>query len=196
MIIPPTHASSKRTRSASSWLVTVGTGIGWWTQKQVLSGKISSPKRKLRGFWRDSLRKPAFKVTSAEVVIICPDWCEVCMCTYFFLYRDIQKREYDMIYIYTLCKRAFPHVQPQTYITRQQMSTTNSPFDFVWPILWSTLQSLYIENHSSYLRITWAFNEAPNRNLYSRTDGAYPIQRTPTCKQDHATHCILGVLPW
>ena len=30
----------------------------------------------------------------------------------------------------------------------------------------------------------------------SRTDGAYPIQRTPTCKQDHATHCILGVLPW
>ena len=32
--------------------------------------------------------------------------------------------------------------------------------------------------------------------IISRTDGAYPIQRTPTCKQDHATHCILGVLPW
>ena len=31
---------------------------------------------------------------------------------------------------------------------------------------------------------------------FSRTDGAYPIQRTPTCKQDHTTHCFLWVLPW
>ena len=29
------------------------------------------PKPELRGFWRDSLIKPPFKVTSAEVVIIC-----------------------------------------------------------------------------------------------------------------------------
>ena len=38
------------------------------------SGQISIiPKPELRGYWRDSLTKPPFKVTSAEVVIICPD---------------------------------------------------------------------------------------------------------------------------
>ncbi len=31
------------------------------------------PKLELRGFWEDSLAKPPFKVTSAEVVIICPE---------------------------------------------------------------------------------------------------------------------------
>ena len=31
------------------------------------------PKPELRGFWGDSLTKPPFKVTSAEVVIICSD---------------------------------------------------------------------------------------------------------------------------
>ena len=37
-------------------------------------GQISViPKPELRGFWKDSLTKPPFKVTSAEVVIICPD---------------------------------------------------------------------------------------------------------------------------
>ena len=36
------------------------------------SGHISIiPKPELRGFWGDSLTKPPFKVTSAEVVIIC-----------------------------------------------------------------------------------------------------------------------------
>ncbi len=39
-----------------------------------ISGQISIiPKPELRGFWGDSLTKPQFKVTSAEVVIICPD---------------------------------------------------------------------------------------------------------------------------
>ena len=38
------------------------------------SGPISIfPKPELRGYWGDSLTKPQFKVTSAEVVIICPD---------------------------------------------------------------------------------------------------------------------------
>ena len=38
------------------------------------SGQISIiPKPELRGFWGDSLTKPPFQVTSAEVVIICPD---------------------------------------------------------------------------------------------------------------------------
>ena len=37
-------------------------------------GQISIiPRPELRGFWGDSLTKPPFKVTSAEVVIICPD---------------------------------------------------------------------------------------------------------------------------
>ena len=38
------------------------------------SGQISIiPKPELRGFWGNSLTKPPFKVTSAEVVIICPE---------------------------------------------------------------------------------------------------------------------------
>ena len=39
-----------------------------------ISGQISIiPKPELRGFGGDSLTKPQFKVTSAEVVIICPE---------------------------------------------------------------------------------------------------------------------------
>ena len=39
-----------------------------------LSGQISiSPKPELRGFWGSSLIKPPFRVTSADVLIICPD---------------------------------------------------------------------------------------------------------------------------
>ena len=38
------------------------------------SGQISViPKPELRGFWGSSLIKPPFRVTSADVVIICPD---------------------------------------------------------------------------------------------------------------------------
>ena len=33
-----------------------------------------TPKPELRGFWGDSLTKPPFGVTSAEVVIICPEY--------------------------------------------------------------------------------------------------------------------------
>ena len=40
----------------------------------MVSGQISIiPKPELRGFWGDSLTKPPFKVTSAEVAINCPD---------------------------------------------------------------------------------------------------------------------------
>ena len=43
-----------------------------------LSGQITIiPKPQLRGFGGDSLTKPPFGVTSAEVVIICPDLCEI-----------------------------------------------------------------------------------------------------------------------
>ena len=40
------------------------------------SGQISIiPRPELRGFWGDSFTKPPFKVTSAEVVILCPGVC-------------------------------------------------------------------------------------------------------------------------
>ena len=40
------------------------------------SGQITIiPKPELRGFWGDSLTKPPFGVTSAEVAIICPERC-------------------------------------------------------------------------------------------------------------------------
>ena len=39
-----------------------------------VSGQISIiPKPELRGFWGSSLIKPPFRVTSADVVIICPE---------------------------------------------------------------------------------------------------------------------------
>ncbi len=39
-----------------------------------LSGQISIiPKPELRGFWGSSLIKPPFRVTSADIVIICPE---------------------------------------------------------------------------------------------------------------------------
>ena len=39
-----------------------------------VSGQITIfPKPELRGFWGSSLIKPPFRVTSADVVIICPD---------------------------------------------------------------------------------------------------------------------------
>ena len=38
------------------------------------TGQISIiPKPELRGFWGSSFIKPPFRVTSADVVIICPD---------------------------------------------------------------------------------------------------------------------------
>ena len=41
--------------------------------KSCESGQISIiPKPELRGFWGSSLIKPPFRVTSADVVIICP----------------------------------------------------------------------------------------------------------------------------
>ena len=41
------------------------------------SGQISIvPKPELRGFWGSSLIKPPFRVTSADVVIICPELME------------------------------------------------------------------------------------------------------------------------
>ena len=47
----------------------------WGGEKEdIRSGQISIiPKPELRGFWGSSLIKPPFRVTSADVVIICPD---------------------------------------------------------------------------------------------------------------------------
>ena len=43
-------------------------------QPYPIPGQISIlPKPELRGFWGDSLTKPPFRVTSAEVAIICPN---------------------------------------------------------------------------------------------------------------------------
>ena len=43
-------------------------------EKHQTTGQISIiPKPELRGFWGDSLTKPPFGVTSADVVIICPE---------------------------------------------------------------------------------------------------------------------------
>ena len=44
------------------------------TWRIIPAGQISIiPKPELRGFWGSSLIKPPFRVTSADVVIICPD---------------------------------------------------------------------------------------------------------------------------
>ena len=44
----------------------------------VESGQITIiPKPELSGFWGYCITKPPFKVTSAEVVVICPDEIKV-----------------------------------------------------------------------------------------------------------------------
>ena len=45
-------------------------------------------KPELRGFGGDSLTKPRFKVTSAEVVIICPDYIPIIRIPY-WRYDDL-----------------------------------------------------------------------------------------------------------
>ena len=41
----------------------------------IISGQIRIiPKPESTGFWGSSLTKPPFRVTSADVVIICPDY--------------------------------------------------------------------------------------------------------------------------
>ena len=45
---------------------------------KLTSGQITLiPKPELRRFWGDSLTKPPFGVTSAEVAIICPVACKI-----------------------------------------------------------------------------------------------------------------------
>ena len=47
--------------------------VMYWSHEK--SGKITIiPKPELRGFWGESLSKPPFGVTSAEVAIICLDY--------------------------------------------------------------------------------------------------------------------------
>ena len=47
--------------------------FNWMMNRIFTSGQISIiPKPELRGFWGSSLTKPPFRVTSADVVIICP----------------------------------------------------------------------------------------------------------------------------
>ena len=67
-------------------------------------------------------------------------------------------------------------------------------------VVWERLDWKHITSCTFTSRYWRTFMNHPGiwfpSQQHSRTDGAYPIQRTPTCKQDHATHCILGVLPW
>ncbi len=52
----------------------------------ISSGQISiMPKPELRGFWGSSLIKPPFRVTSADVAIICPDIIHLPLFFVFFL---------------------------------------------------------------------------------------------------------------
>ena len=66
------------------------------------SGQISSiiPKPELRGFWRDSLPKPQFKVASAAVVIICPE--RFIYIYIYYIYLFITLYIYLNIYIYNI----------------------------------------------------------------------------------------------
>ena len=64
---------------APRWISSKGLTWNFWTFKkpskvEEQSGQITIiPKPELRAFWGDSLTKPPFGVTSAEVAIICPE---------------------------------------------------------------------------------------------------------------------------
>ena len=50
-------------------------GVYRGEDSSISAGQISIiPKPEVRGFWGSSLTKPPFRVTSADVVIICPDF--------------------------------------------------------------------------------------------------------------------------
>ncbi len=52
--------------------------LGIFHPWMVESGQITIiPKPELSGFWGYCITKPPFKVTSAEVVVICPDEIKV-----------------------------------------------------------------------------------------------------------------------
>ena len=65
-----------RPRIGATWVSLVPWSINslcWGWSSHLLSGQITIiPTPELRGFWGDSLTKPPFGVTSAEVAIICP----------------------------------------------------------------------------------------------------------------------------
>ena len=78
------------------------------------SGQISIiPKPELRGFGGDSLTKPPFKVTSAEVVIICPE--QLSLLVYPFIYK--------ILYIPRLLQSSTKRVNFWETISRTPMFT-------------------------------------------------------------------------
>ena len=99
------------------------------------SGQITIiPKPELRGFWGDSLTKPPFGVTSAEVAIICPDSWVV------FVFHPL----------YTSARLTFP--TPQHHTSHPTQVTPGSP---------EVQQITRVRSKNSYFPSYWLFNRDP-----------------------------------
>ena len=74
-MIPGSSEAAMANVMAIGWALVVCRRLSPWmaASLKMVSGQISIiPKPELRGFWGSSLIRPPFRVTSADVVIICP----------------------------------------------------------------------------------------------------------------------------
>ena len=95
-----------------------------------ISGQMTIiPKPELRGFWGDSPTEPPFGVTSAEVVIICPDIYIYTCIMYIYIYICIMYIYIYYIYIYSIYKSIHPQAHPP--VSRSQ-DLSNVGRDALW----------------------------------------------------------------
>ena len=78
MMFPPPETINHQPHSWNPYErpISEASTTSWWLNQPIskISGQISIiPKPEIRGFWGSSLIKPPFRVTSADVVIICPE---------------------------------------------------------------------------------------------------------------------------
>ena len=127
------------------------------------SGQISIiPKPELRGFWGSSLIKPPFRVTSADLVIICPDWWGS-----IFLILHIQ--------IYQASLNLLPNLTIFTIIPNNRNKNKQLCICSTWKVFPRHLAIIFFEpfasseqwKKTSYFPLYWLINRDPYNGLWN-----------------------------